>query len=190
MSRSLMLEPSSTAQWLHLVQDAEQEYGLSLHEDLESYLVFMLMRHTQKTSLAQAVMALEYLESQELAGSVRNEKLREIGDQCLILSGLYPKRAARRHVRVSYYVEIGQSAYHHLSNTLQHASAELYRQLCEAFVTLMDILQTIRAFNSPALQPMQTLELWSDTGSKAAFQRLANSSLPLHETLLEKNRKH
>ena len=190
MSQSLLLEPTNTAQWLQLVRDAESEYGTSLQEDLESYLVFMLMRHTHNHSLAQAVMALDYLRANDLVGSQRDEKLRDIGDQCLILSGLYPRRASKRNVRVSYYVGMGQSAYHHLGNTLQQTTARLYSQLCEAFVTMMDILQTIRAFNSPVLQPIQSLELWSDTGSQAAFRRLATDALPVHETLVNQDRKH
>jgi len=185
MADSLLLEPTDTAQWLQLVRDAEHEYGQTLHEDIESYLVFMLMRHTERSSLAQAAMALEYLQASDLVGSNRDGKLRDIGDQCLILSGLYPRRALRRNVRVSYYVEMGQSAYHYLSSSLQQAPAELYQQLCEAFVTMMDILQTIRAFSSPVLQPIQSLELWSDTGSQAAFKRLSSTGFPVHESLLD-----
>ena len=189
MTQSLLLEPGDTAQWHKLVRDAETEYGHTLDEELESYLVFMLMRHTEKRSLAQAAIALQYLTTQELMDSERDGKLRDIGDQCLILSGLFPKRALRRNVRVSYYVEMGQSAYHHLSSTLQHATGELYQQLCESFVTLMDILQTIRGFSTPVLQPIQSLELWSDTGSLAAYRRLTTDSLPLHESLLDLDRK-
>ncbi len=187
MTQSLLLEPTDTAQWLELVREAEKEYGMTLPEDIESYLVFMLMRHTRQGSLEQAIMALEYLRAVDLAGAQRDDKLRDIGDQCLILSGLYPKRARRRNVRVSYYVDMGQSAYYYLSNSLQHASAELYQQLCEAFVSMMDILQTIRGFNTPVLQPIQSLELWSDTGSQAAYRRIAHDrdALPLHESLID-----
>lgn len=185
MTRSLLLEPTDTAQWLQLVRDAESDYGLLLDDDMESYLVFMLMRHSQNRSLAQAALALDYLRSADLVGKQRDERLRDIGDQCLILSGLFPRRAARRNVRVSYYVDMGQSAYQYLSHNLQHATGELYRQLSETFVTLMDILQTIREFNAPVLQPIPSLELWSDTGSKAAYRRIAANGTPLHESLID-----
>lgn len=185
MAQSFLLEPTDTTQWLKLVRDAEQEYGERLHEDMESYLVFMLMRHSQNTSLARAALALDYLQTRDLSGAALDDRLRDIGDQCLILSGLFPRRAAKRNVRVSYYVDMGRSAYHYLSNHLGEATSELYLQLAEAFVTLMDILQTIREFNTPVLQPIQSLELWSDTGSKACYRRVANTGLPLHESLLD-----
>jgi hypothetical protein len=50
----------------------------------------------------------------------------------------------------------------------------------------MDLLQTIREFSSPALQPIQNLELWSDTGSARAFDRLAGYAVPLHESLIDR----
>jgi hypothetical protein len=49
---------------------------------------------------------------------------------------------------------------------------------------LMDLLQTIRQFSSPALRPLQSFELWSDTGSQNAFNQISDGALPLHESLI------
>jgi hypothetical protein len=117
---------------------------------------------------------------------MRLNQLRDVGDQCLLLSGLFPKRAEKQLVKVSYYVNLGRSAYHHLSDGVHQASADLYRQLAETFVMLMDLLQTIREFNSPVLQPIQTHELWCDTGSQRAFNQLSGHSLPIHESLFDR----
>lgn len=184
MSHQLILENTEIAQWYNLIQQAEQEYGCQLDESMESYLAFTLMRFMKDQDLATQALALDYLRAHGLPRSMRLEQLRDVGDQCLLLSGLFPKRAEKRLVRVSYYVGLGRSAYHHLSEGAQQASAELYRQLAEAFVTLMDVLQVIRQFSSPALLPIQTLELWSDTGSRHAFNSLADGVLPLHESLV------
>ncbi len=184
MAHKFILEETETAQWLNLLRQAESEYGCQLDEAMESYLVFTLMRFMKDQNLASQAIALDYLRSHGLPRSLRQEQLRNIGDQCLLLSGLFAKRAEKRLVRVSYYVNIGQSAYHSLSQGVQQTTSELYHQLAETFVTLMDLLQTVRHFNSPALQPIQTLELWSDTGSKRAFNSLSDHALPLHETLV------
>ena len=79
---------------------------------------------------------------------------------------------------------MGRSAYSHLSYTAQHATAKLYQQLSEAFVMLMDLLQTIRSFSSPVMQPMQSYELWSDTGSAALFNQIAADSIPVRESMV------
>lgn len=184
MSQNLILENTEIAQWHNLIRQAETEYGCQLDESMESYLAFTLMRFMKDQDLATQALALDYLQSHGLPRSMRLEQLRDVGDQCLLLSGLFPKRAEKRLVRVSYYVNLGRSAYHHLSEGMQQATAELYRQLAEAFVMLMDVLQVIRQFNTPVLDPIQTLEQWSDTGSKRAYYNLSGDALPLHESLI------
>ena len=184
MTQKLILEETEVAQWHSLVRQAEDEYGCQLDEAMESYLVFTLMRFMKDQGLATQALALNYLQAHGLPKSLRLEQLRDIGDQCLLLSGLYPKRAEKRLVRVSYYVNMGRSAYHHLSEGVQQATSELYQQSAEAFVMLMDLLQTIRQFSAPALQPIQSFELWTDTGSRNAFNQLSGNSLPLHESLI------
>jgi hypothetical protein len=179
-----ILDHGESAQWQRLVKQAEDHYGCHLNETMESYLVFTLMRFMQKQDIGARALAMDYLGAQALPKAMRLEQLRDVGDQCLLLSGLFPQHAEKRLVRVSYYVNMGRSAYHHLSAQISHTTAELYRQLAEAFVTLMDLLHTIREFSTPALLPIQALELWSDTGSRHAYGLLSRESLPLHESLV------
>ena len=169
----LILEPTSTAQWHALVSEAEAAAACNLDEALESYLVFLLMRFVTRPDLSGKAMAVEYLRGAAGAGSLQATQLRDVGDQCLLFSGLYPRHAERRLVRVSYYVELGRGAYGMLADRLRHAGAEIYRELCDGFVALMDVLQAMRALDGePVLAPLQNLELWSDTGSAAAWERL------------------
>ena len=176
--------PNELSQWHSLVQQAEHSFGCQLDEAMESYLVFALMRFMRQHNLGANALALDFLGAQDKPKSLRLEQLRDIGDQCLILSGLFPQRAQKRLVRVSYYVRMGRSAYQHLGAQIERTRADLYHQLAETFVLLMDLLQTIREFNSPALQPIQAHELWSDTGSRRAFAVLAGDATPIHESLI------
>ena len=187
MSNDLLLEPTCTAQWYRLLVEAEQRCHQSLNADLESYLIQTLKRYTANTALGDKPLAPEWLECAELSGQMRDERLRDVGDQCLLISGLFPGRAERRLVRVSYYVDVGRTAYHQLSLTLKSATAHLFEQLAHHFIVLTDILLAIRQMNGqPALQPLQSLELWSDTGSKVAFESISkhnDQAFPLHEGL-------
>ena len=184
MSTNLILESSTLAQWHALVKQAEKESGCHLDEVMESYLVFTLMRFMKDQALGAHAMAPDYLNLQNLPDAQRAEQLRNIGDKCLLLTGLFPKRAEKRLVRVSYYVDMGRAAYHHLSGCAQHASSGLYHQLAETFVLLMDLLQTIRRFSSPALQPIPSYELWNDTGSAGALRTFDSKAIPIHSSLL------
>lgn len=170
----LVLGPNSTAQWHTLVREAEQAVGCELAEDLESYLVFLLMRFASKPELAHSVLALEYLHGQASGGGLRHERLREVGDKCLLYSGLFPQRARRRRVRLSYFVDLGRGAYHTLAQNSAHLHADTYEALAEDFVRLMDVLQIMRRLRGgeAPLDPMAALELFRDTGSAGARRML------------------
>jgi len=184
MSKRFILESSELSQWHTLVQEAEQDYGCQLDEELQSYLVFTLMRFASNKQLNSKALALDYLAAHHLPNHLHNEQLRNIGDQCLLVSGLYPQSTIKRHVNVSYYVDLGRSAYHHIGGATQHAMAELYQHLAESFILLMDLLQTIRQYSSPALEPIAAFELWDQTGSKSALKQVSKDSLPIHSHFL------
>lgn len=181
--RALVLEPTETAQWRALVAEAAASRDCRLDEGLESYLVFLLMRFVERPELAASVMALEYLRGMLALGHLRHERLRDVGDKCLLYSGLFPRRAERRRVRISYFVDLGQAAYRQLALAPARTGTELYARLSTTFVPLMDVLQSMRALgNDPGLGPLQTLELWNDTGSRGAYQALRRmtGATPVH----------
>lgn len=168
----LVIQPTSTAQWHALVSEAENAADCVLTEDLESYLVFLLMRFASNPHMLARVIALDYLNNSSNEGRTRHEKLRDVGDQCLLFSGLFPKQAERRMVKVSYFVDLGRSAYQQLSDTMSSNSAAIYANLSRDFVSLMDILQSMRELqgNRSNLTPLNAYELWNDTGSRHAYK--------------------
>jgi len=91
--RQLILEPTTQAQWQTLVHEAQYACDRELDETLESYLVFLLMRFTDKPQCMSRVMAQDYLSSQAASGGERVERLRDVGDHCLLFSGLFPQLA-------------------------------------------------------------------------------------------------
>jgi hypothetical protein len=173
MTRRLVLEPTATAQWHALVSEAEAACQHRLDPALESYLVFLLMRFVEKPELAGGALALDYLRGMESAGGVRRDRLRAVGDQCLLYAGLFPQRAERRLVRISYFVALGRTAYQAVAESVRHQGAEVYAQLSDDFTSLRDVLQATRELQGePSLTGLQAAELWADTASRRAYQTL------------------
>jgi hypothetical protein len=172
MSR-LILEPTPQAQWQSLLHEAQSACHHRLDETLESYLVYLLMRFTDRPECLARVMAEDYLQSQSLHGEQRAERLREVGDHCLLFSGLFPHQAERRLVHISYFVNIGRASYQQLSAGLDRGWASVYSHLSEAFVVLMDILHAMRGLGGEAvLTPIQAMDLWAETGSRRCFDQM------------------
>ncbi len=175
MSSAIQPE-TGTAQWHSLVTEAEAGMGIHLDEDLESYLVFLLMRFSTRPEIADRILALDYLQGMQASGQVQQEQMRDVGDICLLHAGFFPKRAEKRLVKISYYVQLGRSAYHHLANQSVTALARLFGHLAQEFVVIMDTLQAIQQINpqqAMGLSPIQAMELWQDTGSQQARKTLS-----------------
>lgn len=173
----LVLHPTPESQWYALVEEACRSSAIPLSEDLESYLVFLLMRFTKNPEIAYNIFALDYLEGIKNLNPGGRQTLRDVGDKCLLFSGFFPQRARHRRVNISYYVKLGQSAYSSLSNHTNQLS-ELFSKLHDHFVPLMDILHAIRALdkNYKILDLLDAYELWSDTKSAQAFKILQGAT--------------
>ena len=170
---AILTGPTAAAQWQELVRTAAADCQQTLEEDLESYLVFLLMRFCAKPQIASAVLALEYLQGLMRSGRLHEEQLRDVGDQCLLYSGLFPLRARRRLVRMHYYVDLGRSAYQHLAERAQATWADTYDRLAADFVALRDVLQAMRELDAPGeLDALALHELWGECGSRRAGQAL------------------
>lgn len=142
-------DDSQTALWQALVRDAESRASRTLGDDLESYLVFTLMRHQRDAGLGGRTIAIEWLETLLANGRRREAGLRDVGDGCLLIAGLYPQQAQRRRVSLSYFQDIGSDAYRHLGERASGGLESLFRQLASAFAELVRVLFEVRRLAAP-----------------------------------------
>ncbi|WP_133499323.1 hypothetical protein [Cognatilysobacter terrigena] len=135
---------ASAELWQALVHEAGERAGCALDESRESYLVFVLLRHQGDNHLLARTQALEWLHAQSLAGRAREESLRDVGDRCLLIAGLYPALAERRRVNVRYFIDMGRSAYQGVAEAGRSAYATLFAQLADTYGELVCTLRAVR----------------------------------------------
>ena len=178
---SLLLQETTIAQWQALVKDAELTSQLTLDQELESYLVFLLGRFNQRPDIANCVLATEFLSSLEKKTYSQRDCLREVGDKCLLFAGFFPEQAEKRRVKIKYFIELGQTAYVQVASLSKTQSASLYRALSCGFVSLMEVLHAIRGLGGPLneLTPLQAIELWTDVKSQHALAVLRRRTFSL-----------
>jgi hypothetical protein len=180
---------STTAVWVDIVNEGEKKAGIELGEELESYLVFLLMRYTERPEIAASPLAITYLQGLVGERIMRDFRLRDVADQSLLISGLFPGRAERRRVPVSYYVDLGRSAYQRLSEDEVSQLGDLFGNVAEHFIEMMDTLHAIRRFSQTQVLnfPMTAFDLWAATGSRSAMHELGlhSEATPVWESRLE-----
>jgi hypothetical protein len=171
----LLINSTSLALWYDIIHDAESSCAIALREEIEAYLVFLMMRYTARPEIAKQIMASDFLHSMSLPRLLEREfGLQEVGDKCLIYSGLFPTLAEKRLVKISYFVKLGQTAYINISKT----NNDIYGLLANQFVSLMDVIQSMRRYKEsfPDLSPLQAYDLWNETGSQRALSILKSYS--------------
>lgn len=136
--------------WYDLVRDGEDRARTRLPETIESYLVFLLQRHQGDAVLGKRILALDWLGGQERAGRDRADAMRDVGDRCLLIAGMFPRLAERRNVQPSYYAALGQAAYGEVAVVARAGYAELFALLAQAFEAMLRVLGGLRA--PPRLQ--------------------------------------
>lgn len=139
---SLVLHPSEISQWYTLVTEAESSCFLNLNQEVESYLVFLLIRFTKEPSIVDSILAIDFLKSLDALKKHQYDAIRDVGDKCLLISGLFPYRAKRFQLSTDYFMNLGRSAYGALS-----FSQNVYTLLSDNFASLTDVMHAMRAQN-------------------------------------------
>ncbi len=150
---------TSTALWQSLVRDAARSARIVLDEELESYLVFTLMRHLRDAGMISRLLALDFLDALLLGGRQRQRALGETGDRCLLIAGLFPGQMQRRHVSTSYFLQLGIAAYRCRAEQARDALAELYDHLASAFTVLVRALSELDRTLCNASEPTDLARL-------------------------------
>ena len=129
--------------WQAMVREAGERTGHALDEDCESYLVFVLLRYQRESQLLSHTQALDWLHAQAQTGQLRADALRDVGDRCLLVAGLYPGLAQRRRVDVDYFVGLGRGAYMGVAEASRAAYAQLFEHLARAYRQLVRTLSAL-----------------------------------------------
>lgn len=142
-----------SGQWQCLLRDAAQQAGYEFQENIEQYLSLTLAHFTTQINLAHKVVAFDFLLGVESLGRRGGLQLRHVGDECLVLAGLFPEFAQRKNVTLNYFIGMGQEAYHILSHPPFRMiyDSELFNKLSADFKQLTEVLQSMRQLSQKSM---------------------------------------
>lgn len=163
---NLLTNPSTLELWKDIIKTAEDKCSVQLDDELEAYLTLLLARYTNRPEMVKQLLADAFLRALQQRARERDYSLQAVGDQCLIFAGLFPRAAVRKNVNISYFVEIGRSAYQAVSRSTN----DLCNSLAMQFVVLMDVLQSINPHAE--LLPIEAYDQWNEVGSDRALRIL------------------
>lgn len=96
---------------------------------------------------------------------------RQLGDTSLMVSGCFAEAVARRAMDISYYYQMGESAYSNLSQMSE--SESVYSELSEAFSEYAILVNAVFSeLRVSALSAQDLLDYYQDKDSEEALSRL------------------
>ncbi len=169
------------------VTDALRAQDVSATEPTEFYLVNLLVEFTA-TQVSEEPLALKLARVREIPtpdGKVKG--LKEIGDQSLVVSGLFTDSLARKLIDVNYYIAMGANAYQQLSSLIASRGSAavffrgVYEELSGKFARFVEVLQEIRRNTSlvGGSNLLRLYEAYVTTGGDWLERRLRDAGLVL-----------
>jgi hypothetical protein len=159
--------------------DALKEHRVETAAETEHYLVRLLADYATHP-LDDEPLAIKLLSASDAPPVERRQKLKEVGDTSLFVSGFWSESFARRVVDVDYYIGIGGNAYGQLARVGDGWSRDpfndVFEELSAKFKRLVTVLSTLSQRIAPPTSPQDLVRLYDkyrNTGSTWARARLA-----------------
>lgn len=141
---TLVLQPTELAQWYALVAEAECVAKLELDQDIERYLVLMLIHYCTSTDIVGCRMSIDYLNALHSPRRFQLEALQRVADICLIYNGFYGEYLKKLGDNCHYYTNLGTHCYHMI---FERFGAELYEKIADHYLDACHILQSVRSIS-------------------------------------------
>ncbi len=161
---TLLTNPDQAVLWRDLIQGAETRSNIHLPPNLENYLTQLVSRFAAHPDISHKIMGIEWVSAMKTREA---DALIQVGDECLLLAGLFPQHLTRRSLNLGYFIRLGQSAY----GALSLSTHDLYEGLSRQFVVLTDVLFYVR--ESSILLPYEAYCRARDIGSEHALRVLS-----------------
>lgn len=180
------IQLAEVAGWRALLTEAQHVARVYLAPAVEDYLFRLLYQVVGHPDHSKEI-ARAFVERLAERRTVSHALL-AVGDESLILAGLFPEHAIRKGIPITYFVQVGMNAYREFAALQSEASAgTTYTTLANQFVDLLDVLHTLRELqqDTPCIDALNAYQLWREVGSSHAWQvlRQFTSALPgLHPT--------
>lgn len=184
MAEGLFRSESPVEYFKEQVEGAMQRHRLTTSEWTAYYVVnllsgFVSIERQASDGGADEPLGVRLARAMQLQGAARREELRRVGDSSLFVAGFFGDSLNRRLVDIDYYISLGEHAFGRLSQYDADAFADVYAEIAEKFVPLVDVLTDIseRAALTSNKDVLRIYERWLRTGSRRDSDLLVERGL-------------
>lgn len=164
------------------VEGAMARQNLKTSEWTEYYVVKLLAGYVDAgadTAFDRQPLGVRLARALQADGAAQREGLRSVGDASLFVAGFFSDSLHRRLIDSDYYIALGANAYGRLAGDDHDAFADVFGEMADKFVPLVDVLAEIsdRASLGSNRELLRLYDRWLRTGSRRDESLLAERGL-------------
>jgi hypothetical protein len=183
MADGLFRNESPLEYFKEQVEGAMERQRLKTSEWTSYYVVKLLAGFVPadrgEAALEGEPLGVRLVRALQADGAAQREALRAVGDASLFLAGFFSDSLNRRLVDSDYYIALGANAYGRLAGHDRDAFADVFGEIADKFVPLVDVLAEIsdRASLGSNRELLRLYDRWLRTGSRRDEGLLAERGL-------------
>jgi hypothetical protein len=183
MAGGLFRRESALEFFKEQVEGAMTRQHLQTSEWTAYYVVRLLAGYVaagrENAAFDRQPLGLRLAHALQSEGAAQREGLRSVGDASLFVAGFFSDSLHRRLIDSDYYIAVGANAYGRLAGDDQDAFADVFGEMADKFVPLVDVLAEIsdRASLSSNRELLRLYDRWLRTGSRRDGSLLAERGL-------------
>ena len=183
MADGLLRSESALEFFKEQVEGAMTRQNLKTSEWTAYYVVRLLAGRVaagrEETAFDAEPLGVRLALALQAEGVAQREGLRSVGDASLFVAGFFSDSLQRRLVDSDYYIALGANAYGRLAGADDDAFADVFGEMADKFVPLVDVLAEIsdRAALGSNRDLLRLYDRWLRTGSRRDESLLAERGL-------------
>lgn len=146
MKKKMHIACNAMTAWSDLVSEACHHNGYKLSPALHHYLMITLDDFSLDSSLSTTILTMRFIQKNRIKSCSDAKVMRKLGDECLLLSGLFPGNIKHKNLSEKYVIGLGQDSYETIAacRSKHGYDVKLFSELSQHFMTLVDTLQKIK----------------------------------------------
>jgi hypothetical protein len=183
MADGLFRSESALEFFKEQVEGAMARQNLKTSEWTAYYVVRLLAGYVaagrEEATLDRQPLGVRLARALQAEGAAQREGLRSVGDASLFVAGFFSDSLHRRLIDSDYYIALGANAYGRLAGDDHDAFADVFGEMADKFVPLVDVLAEIsdRASIGSNRDLLRLYDRWFRTGSRRDESLLAERGL-------------
>lgn len=166
---------TETSHWYILLSKAQVASEYYLQADVENYLVYVLTCMSSNTEFLPGSPSSSIYLKPKSKKENRLLNIRRVGEQSLVVAGLFPDHATRTGVPLIYLMDKGRDAFGQLSASMP--GDFVYAYISKNYVRIIDVLHKLSELcgGNHSIDLIQACELWQEAGSQHGWKVIENN---------------